>query len=314
MRLQTQNFAERRRPSRRQARRSSGVDGARPAAAPARSRPRTRRRGRRARSASAACRPAARRTPSGAPRAATPARRRARISAAEPSTQSSRVAATISMMVRTPRPSSPSRRAQVPSNSSSDEALDRLPSLSLSRCEPERVARAVRQHPRHHEAGQAARRLGEHEEHVVHRRRGEPLVPVQRVLAVRPAARRAWSCWPGRRSRPASRSSPCRRAARSSSPAAAARGRSACARSRGSHSAASAGSVPQRRHRGVRHRDRAAVAGLDLRPGEEAGRPAHVRAGPPSRPRACACRPWPTARSISQCQDGWNSTSSIRLP
>ncbi len=56
-----------------------------------------------------------------------------RISAVEPSTQSSRVAATISMIVRTPRPSSPSRCARVPSNSSSLDALDRLPSLSLSR-------------------------------------------------------------------------------------------------------------------------------------------------------------------------------------
>lgn len=37
------------------------------------------------------------------------------------------------MMVRTPRPSSPTRRAHVPSNSTSPEAFDRLPSLSLSR-------------------------------------------------------------------------------------------------------------------------------------------------------------------------------------
>ena len=56
-----------------------------------------------------------------------------RISAVEPSTVSSRVADTISTMVRTPRPSSPSRWAQVPSNSISLEALERLPSLSLSR-------------------------------------------------------------------------------------------------------------------------------------------------------------------------------------
>ena len=56
-----------------------------------------------------------------------------RISEAEPSTQSSRVAATISMMVRTPRPSSPRRTATVPSISSSEEAFDRLPSLSLRR-------------------------------------------------------------------------------------------------------------------------------------------------------------------------------------
>ncbi len=56
-----------------------------------------------------------------------------RISAAEPSAQSSRVAATIPMIVATPRPSSPTRRAHVPSNSTSAEALERLPSLSLSR-------------------------------------------------------------------------------------------------------------------------------------------------------------------------------------
>jgi hypothetical protein len=36
-------------------------------------------------------------------------------------------------------------------------------------------------------------------------------------------------------------------------------------------------------------------------------------------PSACcshgaACRPWPTARSINQCHDGWKTTSSIRLP
>ncbi len=57
-----------------------------------------------------------------------------RMSALDPSTQSSRVAATISTIVRTPRPSSPSRRARVPSSSISAEALDRLPSLSFSRC------------------------------------------------------------------------------------------------------------------------------------------------------------------------------------
>ena len=57
----------------------------------------------------------------------------ARIVAAEPSTQSSRVAATMSMIVRTPRPSSPSANAHVPSSSTSDEAFDRFPSLSLSR-------------------------------------------------------------------------------------------------------------------------------------------------------------------------------------
>ena len=57
----------------------------------------------------------------------------ARMPLALPSTQSSRVWLTISMIVGTPRPSSPSMRPQVPSNSTSLEALERLPSLSLSR-------------------------------------------------------------------------------------------------------------------------------------------------------------------------------------
>jgi hypothetical protein len=43
------------------------------------------------------------------------------------------VAFTISMIVGTPRPSSPTRPGQAPSNSTSAEAFDRLPSLSLSR-------------------------------------------------------------------------------------------------------------------------------------------------------------------------------------
>ena len=52
---------------------------------------------------------------------------------AAPITQSSRVWLTISMIVGTPRPSSPTMRAQAPRNSTSLEALERLPSLSLSR-------------------------------------------------------------------------------------------------------------------------------------------------------------------------------------
>ena len=51
-----------------------------------------------------------------------------------PSAQSSRVRLTISMMVGTPRPSSPTSHAVAPSYSISLEALAWLPSLSLSRC------------------------------------------------------------------------------------------------------------------------------------------------------------------------------------
>ena len=55
------------------------------------------------------------------------------MAAALPSTQSSLVALTISMMVATPRPGSPTRQAKAPEYSTSADALDRLPSLSFSR-------------------------------------------------------------------------------------------------------------------------------------------------------------------------------------
>jgi hypothetical protein len=53
--------------------------------------------------------------------------------AAEPIAQSSRVSATIRMMVATPRPAGPTSQPTVPSNSGSALALLRLPSLSFSR-------------------------------------------------------------------------------------------------------------------------------------------------------------------------------------
>ena len=57
-----------------------------------------------------------------------------RMLVALPRVQSSRVRLTISMMVGTPRPSSPTSQAVAPSYSTSLEALAWLPSLSLSRC------------------------------------------------------------------------------------------------------------------------------------------------------------------------------------
>ena len=57
-----------------------------------------------------------------------------RIPPAAPIAQSRRVWLTISMIVGTPRPSSPTSWAQAPSNSTSELALDRFPSLSLRRC------------------------------------------------------------------------------------------------------------------------------------------------------------------------------------
>ena len=52
---------------------------------------------------------------------------------------------------------------------------------------------------------------------------------------------------------------------------------------------------------------------------DQARNPAARRRCASGSPSACrshgvAASPWPTARSISQCQAGWNSTSSIRLP
>jgi hypothetical protein len=56
-----------------------------------------------------------------------------RMVAVAPSTQSSRVWVTMSMIVRTPRPSSPTSQASAPSSSISLEAFERLPSLSFRR-------------------------------------------------------------------------------------------------------------------------------------------------------------------------------------
>ena len=47
--------------------------------------------------------------------------------------QSSRVIITMPMMVATPRPSSPTRRAQAPHSSTSLDAFDQSPSLSFNR-------------------------------------------------------------------------------------------------------------------------------------------------------------------------------------
>ena len=53
--------------------------------------------------------------------------------AADATAQSSLVSVTMSMMVLTPAPGSPTGSPIAPSNSTSDEALERLPSLSLRR-------------------------------------------------------------------------------------------------------------------------------------------------------------------------------------
>ena len=58
----------------------------------------------------------------------------ARMLVADPRVQSSRVMFTISMMVLTPLPSSPTSHAVASSYSTSEDALEWLPSLSFRRC------------------------------------------------------------------------------------------------------------------------------------------------------------------------------------
>ena len=90
---------------------------------------------------------------------------------------------------------------------------------------------------------------------------------------------RAASCWPARPTRPASRSSPCPQSRRSSRRPAGRDGRTASDSRLGSHARGQLGQGAQRGHRGVRHRDRAPVARLDLAPREEPRRPGDVRPG-----------------------------------
>jgi len=95
--------------------------------------------------------------------------------------------------------------------------------LVLEALEMDAVARAVGQDPRHQEAGHPGLRLGQHQEHVAHRGRAEPLVPGQLVWSgtrawtarsaprpgcerpsltrptTRPIARRSASRWPSSR-------------------------------------------------------------------------------------------------------------------
>jgi hypothetical protein len=141
----------------------------------------------------------------------------------------------------------------------------------------------VGKYPRQQEAREPAGSLGKHQEHVAHRRRGEPLVTGQPVAAVagrlgaggvradvraalllghRHAGQQAAL---GQRGPQAEvvRTRPQQRLVR--------RGEGRL--------------VPQRRHDRVRHRDRAAVAGLGGAPHVEAGRAGDVRAGPRGTPR-----------------------------
>ncbi len=213
------------------------------------------------------------------------------------------------MMVRTPRPSSPTRRAQVPSNSTSAEAFDRLPSLSLSRWirntlrVPSSNTRGTRKQVSPPGACASTRKpsdIGAEQNH---------LCPVSSYVPSSASGRA--DVWFARTSLP-----PCFSVIPipNSAPALRCAGRRSRSYtsdvSRGSHSAASSGSVR-----------RAGTAACVIDSGQPlpASTCVHTRKAaarrtcPPGRVQAVV-RPADTPFPSSRCQDGWNSTSSTRLP
>ena len=126
-----------------------------------------------------------------------------------PSTQSSRVWLTISMIVRTP--------ATLIADAAPDvveldlAGVRAVAQLVLQTLDPEGLRPPSGAHRGTQKQDSPPGGVREHQEPVRHRCRAEPLVPGDPVLVAGPrSARRPW-CWPGRRSPPASRSSPFRR-------------------------------------------------------------------------------------------------------
>ena len=180
---------------------------------------------------------------------------------AEPITQSCRVSATIWRMVATPRPGSPTSHASAPWNSTSALALLQSPSLSFRRWMRIALRVAVGREARQQEARQPALRLREHEERVAHRRREEPLVPDE-LVELPASSRTDWRGARGVRAHVGAAlllghphadrvARPC------PTPAPTAGRTSARGRAAASPSPAPA-ACSQRRHAGVRHRQRAA--------------------------------------------------------
>ena len=150
----------------------------------------------------------------------SPGRRRRASRRRAPITQSRRVWPTISMIVGTPRPGSPTIRAQAPSELDLAGGVGAVAELVLEPLDVEarcaspsgRISAAAAKHERPSSVWARTRNS------VAHRRRAEPLV-AGRSRTRRPGpppfsgvARS--SCWRARRSRPASRSSPSRTARR----------------------------------------------------------------------------------------------------
>ena len=104
-----------------------------------------------------------------------------RMPALEPIMQSKRVMLTISMMLRTPRPSSPTIQASAPRSSVSLEALDALPIFFFSRSTCNGFLVPSGPPARQQEARQAAGRLRQHQKGIAHGRRHKILVADQFV-------------------------------------------------------------------------------------------------------------------------------------
>ena len=211
-------------------------------------------------------------------------------------------------MVATPRPSSPMAQACAPANSTSEDAFERLPSLSFRRWKCRRVHAAVGQEARHQETGESACGLGQHQEGVRHRRGHEPLVAGDDVFGAR-AALPTGSAFVvvARTSVPPCFSvMPMPMVTALFFAAGAKLGsyltrQDAC----GTHSLASVGLEQQHRHGGVGHGDRAAVSGLHLRRHVEGSRAPHVAPGRGAFPASARwsqteqCRPSPQLARIS---------------
>ena len=239
-----------------------------------------------------------------------------RIPAAAPSVQSSRVWPTISMIVGTPRPGSPTMPGPRAVVLDLARGVGVVAELVLEALQVHRVARAVGEHAREQEARQPLVGLGEHQEEVAHRRRAEPLVPGDLILA--PVARRAEGARDGGvrahvgaalflgHRHPADRAALLARRARG--------GVVGRRRHERLPLGGELGAGAQGRHDGEGHRHRAGDAGLGLdRRHVQAPRARRARLGS-SLVHGSECSSWPVHRRISSCQAGWNSTSSIRLP
>ena len=228
--------------------------------------------------------------------------------------QSRRVWLTISMMVRTPRPSSPTSWPTTPASSISLEAFDRSPSLSFSRWIRIGLRPAVGPPAGDEEAAEPAGRLGQHQEAVGHGRRAEPFVAGKQVGArsvriglgpgrVGPDVGAALLFGQGHA------------AGHADLLGGGAVGRVVGGRADhrlppGRH----LGLVTQRRHDGVGHRHRTDVAGVHLVPDDHLGRPGDVGPGAGIGPGP-GVQPVGRSRSpISSWYAGWYSTTSTRCP